>query len=193
MECCTPSYRGPHKMYILRGAPFGLDVSQIKKCLPPSCRFPPKSFPLKREPTISGDTFGTRARATSLRHLYGAANYATCNAPASRRDGALLAYGTSCPRHSLCAPRLARGAFAPVQVRGPHKKSLNFCGAPLAERRVFRFSNELSSFSNTPRISVCQLRARYLDEEQGRTPRTDARCTFSYISGRAWGSDAVIR
>ena len=31
-------------------------------CLPPSCGFPPKSFPLKRGPTISGDTFGTRAR-----------------------------------------------------------------------------------------------------------------------------------
>ena len=31
-------------------------------CLPPSCGFPPKSFPLKRGPTISGDTFGTRAQ-----------------------------------------------------------------------------------------------------------------------------------
>ena len=92
-ECCIPLL------------PYGVNALPKKKCcLPPSCGFPPKSFPLKREPTISGDTFGARAQATALRHLCGAANYATCNAPASRRDGALPAYGTSCPtRLTRCA------------------------------------------------------------------------------------------
>ena len=35
-------------------------------------------------------------------------------------------------------------------TRGPHKKSLNFCGAPLAEWRVIAFSNGYSSFSIHP-------------------------------------------
>ena len=49
-KCCTPSF------------PSGKVLSSIMEILfPPSCGFPPKSFPLKREPTISGDTFGTRA------------------------------------------------------------------------------------------------------------------------------------
>ena len=47
---CSPSF------------PSGKVLSSIMEILfPPSCGFPPKSFPLKREPTISGDTFGTRA------------------------------------------------------------------------------------------------------------------------------------
>ena len=49
-ECCSPTF------------PSGKVLSSIMEILfPPSCGFPPKSFPLKREPTISGDTFGTRA------------------------------------------------------------------------------------------------------------------------------------
>ena len=40
----------------------GVRPLTLEYCLPPSCGFPPKSFPLEREPTISGDTFGTRAR-----------------------------------------------------------------------------------------------------------------------------------
>ena len=95
---------------------FCMRPNNKKYCFPPSCGFPPKSFPLEREPTISGDTFGARARATSLRRLCGAANYATCNAPASRRDGALLAYRTSCPRHSLSRRRTCKSGYAAVQV-----------------------------------------------------------------------------
>ena len=49
-EYCSPSF------------PSGKVLSSIMEILfPPSCGFPPKSFPLEREPTISGDTFGTRA------------------------------------------------------------------------------------------------------------------------------------
>ena len=44
------------------GTPWRVPSSIMEVLLPPSCGFPPKSFPLKREPTISGDTFGTRAR-----------------------------------------------------------------------------------------------------------------------------------
>ena len=83
-----PPSRGPHKMYILRGAPFG-----------------------------------ARARATALRHLCGAANYATCNAPASRRDGALLAYCPSSPtRLTRCARNnrwtFGSGTFIRFHTRG---------------------------------------------------------------------------
>ena len=62
-ECCSPSF------------PSGKVLSSIMGVLlPPSCGFPPhlphrkcfrrgpRPFPLKRGPTISGDTFGTRAR-----------------------------------------------------------------------------------------------------------------------------------
>ena len=112
-------FREPHS---------GFCATIIKNVVPPSCGFPPhephrkyfrrgpRSFPLEREPTISGDTIGARARATALRHLCGAANYATCNAPASRRDDALPAYGTSCPRHSLRRRRTCKSGFAAVQV-----------------------------------------------------------------------------
>ena len=60
---------------------------------PPSCGFPPKSFPLKREPTISGDTFGTRARGRPRsaplrrRHVMPLAMR-----PLREKSGALLAH-----------------------------------------------------------------------------------------------------
>ena len=80
--------RGPHKMYILRGAPFG-----------------------------------ARARATALRHLCGAANYATCNAPASRRDGALLAYCPSSPTRLTRCARNNRWTFGSALCPCPMCKS----------------------------------------------------------------------
>ena len=100
-------FREPHS---------GLTFPKQKKMFTPFLRVSPEIVPPCREPTISGDTIGARARATALRHLCGAANYATCNAPASRRDGALPAYGTSCPRHSLRRRRTCKRGFAPVQV-----------------------------------------------------------------------------
>ena len=72
-ECCSPSNPGTPQNCLRRfcgephsGFPPPLEIGDcprtLEYCLPPSCRFPPKSFPLKREPTISGDTFGTRAQ-----------------------------------------------------------------------------------------------------------------------------------
>ena len=123
-----PPSRGPHKMYILRGAPFGLDVSQTKKMFTPFLRVSPEIVPPYREPTISGDTIGARARATTLRRLCGAANYATCNAPASRIDGALLAYATSSPRHSLRRRRTCKRGIRPCASFG--------WAAPALEKRT---------------------------------------------------------
>ena len=125
-------FREPHS---------GFCATIIKNVVPPSCGFPPKSFPLKREPTISGDTIGARARATALRHLCGAANYATCNAPASRRDGALPAYGTSCPRHSLRRRRTCKRGIRPCASFGwaapaPEKRTSCIRTLRTSERRV---------------------------------------------------------
>ena len=132
---------------------FCMRPNNKKYCSPPSCGFPPhephrkyfrrgpRSFPLEREPTISGDTFGARARATSLRHLCGAANYATCNAPASRRDGALPAYATSSPRHSLRRRRTCKRGIRPCASFGwaaPALKKRTSCIRTLrtSERRI---------------------------------------------------------
>ena len=144
-------FREPHS---------GFCATIIKNVVPPSCGFPPhephrkyfrrgpRSFPLKREPTISGDTIGARARATSLRHLCGAANYATCNAPASRRDGALLAYRTSCPTRLTRCARNNRWTFGsalcpcPMCKSGVPAKNLQgfFVGYFLAGRLQLRIS-----------------------------------------------------
>ena len=119
----------------------GFPSPKQEKRLPPSCGFPPKSFPLEREPTISGDTIGARARATALRHLCGAANYATCNAPASRRDGALLAYATSSPRHSLRRRRTCKRGVRPCASFGWAAPAPNKCTSCIRtlRMRVHRF------------------------------------------------------
>ena len=115
-----PPYRGPHKS--------GLTFPKQKNVYPLPAGFPRNRSPLKGNPPfrgtrgphkmyiLRGAPFGARARATSLRHLCGAANYATCNAPASRRDGALLAYCPSSPRHSLRRRRTCKSGYAAVQV-----------------------------------------------------------------------------
>ena len=115
---------------LLPGTPqIGLDVTQIKNIVNPlPAGFPRNRSPLKGNPPfrgtrgphkmyiLRGAPFGARAQATALRLLRGAANYATCYAPASRRDGALLAYDTSSPRHSLRRRRTCKSGCAAVQV-----------------------------------------------------------------------------
>ena len=93
------------------------------------------------EPTISGDTIGARARATALRRLCGAANYATCNAPASRRDGALPAYDTSSPRHSLRRRRTCKRGVRPCASFGWAALAPNKCTSCIRtlRMRVHRF------------------------------------------------------
>ena len=123
--------RGPHKMYILRGAPFD-----------------------------------TRARATALRHLRGAANYATCNAPASRRDGALLAYTTSCPTRLTRCARNNRWTFGSALCPCPMCKS----GVPAKNLQGFFVgvffgwaapaSNKRPSCIRTLRISSRRVQTR---------------------------------
>ena len=118
----------------------GFPSPKQEKRLPPSCGFPPKSFPLEREPTISGDTIGARARATALRHLCGAANYATCNAPASRRDGALPAYDTSSPRHSLRRRRTCKRGIRPCASFGWAAPAPNKCTSCIRTLRMRRYN-----------------------------------------------------
>ena len=127
-----------NRLHVSRGIlipllPFGLDVSQTKKMFTPFLRVSPEIVPPCREPTISGDTIGARARATALRHLCGAANYATCNAPASRRDGALPAYGTSCPTRLTRCARNNRWTFGSALCPCPMCKS----GAPAKNLQGF--------------------------------------------------------
>ena len=162
-ECCAPPLLpgDPTKCTFCGEPHSGLTFPKQKKCLPPSCGFPPhephrkcfrrgpRSFPLKREPTISGDTIGARARATALRHLCGAANYATCNAPASRRDGALLAYDTSSPTRLTRFARNNRWTFGsalcpcPMCKSGVPAKNLQgfFVGYFLAGRLQLRINS----------------------------------------------------
>ena len=99
-----------------------------------------KRLPPSREPTISGDTIGARARATALRHLCGAANYATCNAPASRRDGALPAYDTSSPRHSLRRRRTCKRSFRPCASFGWAAPAPNKCTSCIRTLRMRRYN-----------------------------------------------------
>ena len=162
---CRPSYRGTPQI--------GLDVTQIKNIVNPlPAGFPlmsptentfggdPDRSPLKGNPPfrgtrgphkmyiLRGAPFGARAQATALRHLCGAANYATCNAPASRRDGALLAYRTSCPTRLTRCARNNRWTFGsalcpcPMCKSGVPAKNLQgfFVGYFLAGRLQLRIS-----------------------------------------------------
>ena len=132
--------RGPRKMHVLWRAPFGLSVTQTRKKITPFLRVSPEIVPPCREPTISGDTIGARARATALRHLCGAANYATCNAPASRRDGALPAYDTSSPRHSLRRRRTCKRSFRPCASFGWAAPAPNKCTSCIRTLRMRRYN-----------------------------------------------------
>ena len=88
-------------------------------CLPPSCGFPPKSFPLKREPTISGETFGTRARGhprtapPRRRHVMPLAMR-----PLREESGALLAHFTSALGTHTVAAALKRASPCERLVSG---------------------------------------------------------------------------
>ena len=89
-EYCSPSFPS--------GKPFPLSW---KYCLPPSCGFPPKSFPLKRET----HHFGGHLRHSGTRASEDGAStappcYAACNAPASRREWRIAGARFVSPRHS---------------------------------------------------------------------------------------------
>ena len=137
------------KTHVLWRAPFGLSVTQTRKKITPFLRVSPEIVPPCREPTISGDTIGARARATALRHLCGAANYATCNAPASRRDGALPAYDTSSPRHSLRRRRTCKRSFRPCASFGWAAPAPNKCTSCIRTLRMRRYNaNSMGVWGN---------------------------------------------
>ena len=79
----------------------GAFLLTFKCCFPPSFGFPPKSFPLEREPTILGETFGARARLLPRtapqrsRHVMPLAMR-----PLREESGALPAHYSSSARHS---------------------------------------------------------------------------------------------
>ena len=146
---CPPLLPGDPTKCTFCGEPHsGLTFPKQKKMFTPFLRVSPEIVPPCREPTISGDTIGARARATALRHLCGAANYATCNAPASRRDGALLAYATSSPTRLTRCARNNRWTFGsalcpcPMCKSGVPAKNLQgfFVGYFLAGRLQLRIS-----------------------------------------------------
>ena len=99
-------------------------------CLPPSCGFPPKSFPLKREPTISGDTFGTRARGRPRtapprrRHVMPLAMR-----PLREESGALLAHFTSALGTHTVAAALKRASPCERLVSGSTPNEITSCQA----------------------------------------------------------------
>ena len=101
--------------------------------VPPSCGFPPKSFPLKWDPPFWGKPSALGHEGYRGRRLCGAAM--------------LCRYFASRPRHSLRRRRLARG-LRPVQVwlggSTPNKCSWEFKYTP----------KECTSCSRTPRTLV---------------------------------------
>ena len=87
---------------------------------PPSFGFPPKSFPLKRGPTISGDTFGARAQGRPRtapprrRHVMPLAMR-----PLREKNGALLAHVSSAlGTHTVAAALKRRQAACERLVGG---------------------------------------------------------------------------
>ena len=107
-ECCSPTF------------PSGKVPSfDMEILFPPSCGFPPKSFPLKRGPTISGETFGTRARGRPRtapprrRHVMPLAMR-----PLREESGALLAHFTSALGTHTVAAALKRASPCERLVSG---------------------------------------------------------------------------
>ena len=88
--------------YTFGGDPLGeFRPLSWKCCYPPSCGFPPKSFPLERGPTISGGNLrhsGTRASEDGA--FTAPPCYAACNAPASRKEWRIAGARFVSPRHS---------------------------------------------------------------------------------------------
>ncbi len=112
--------------------PFGIKFRPLtwEYCLPPSCGFPPKSFPLKREPTISGDTFGTRAQGRPRtapprrRHVMPLAMR-----PLREENGALPAHGSSALGTHTVAAALKRTSPCERLVSGSTPNEITSCQA----------------------------------------------------------------
>ena len=110
--------------------PFGIKCYPLtlEYCLPPSCGFPPKSFPLKREPTISGDTFGTRARGRPRtapprrRHVMPLAMR-----PLREESGALPAHVSSALGTHTVAAALKRASPCERLVSGSTPNEITSC------------------------------------------------------------------
>ena len=107
---------------------------------PPSCGFPPKSFPLKRGPTISGDTFGTRARGRPRtapprrRHVMPLAMR-----PLREESGALLAHVSSALGTHTVAAALKRASPCERLVSGSTPNEITSCqAASRSEFSLFR-------------------------------------------------------
>ena len=115
--------------------------------LPPSCGFPPKSFPLKREPTISGDTFGTRARGRPRtapprrRHVMPLAMR-----PLREKSGALLAHVTSALGTHTVAAALKRASPCERLVSGSTPNQITSCHATSRSSCCYSISEKETSY-----------------------------------------------
>ena len=124
--------KSPNMGMLLPLLPFGIKCYPLtwECCLPPSCWFPPKSFPLKREPTISGDTFGTRARGhprtapPRRRHVMPLAMR-----PLREENGALLAHVPSALGTHTVAAALKRASPCERLVSGSTSNQITSCQA----------------------------------------------------------------
>ena len=154
----------------------GTALITFKCCLPPSFGFPPKSFPLEREPTILGETFGARAlllprtAPQRSRHVMPLAMR-----PLREESGALPAhFPSSATRLTLRVT--IRWTFGSALTRSPpvaaplrisarrvrewgrattcKRGRMLAHGASLAERRVVPFLNEYKLKLSTLRISA---------------------------------------
>ncbi len=126
----------------------------LECCLPPSCGFPPKSFPLEREPTISGETFGTRARGRPRtapprrRHVMPLAMR-----PLREENGALLAHVSSALGTHTVAAALKRAMPCERLVSGSTPNQITSCQGT-SRSEVFVKSSNVHLFGASPSTMI---------------------------------------
>ena len=87
-----------------------------KYCLPPSCGFPPKSFPLKGNPPFWGKPSALGHEGVRGRRLHGAAMLCRLQCARFAIRWRIADALPSSPRHSHGRRRLSRGGKPPVKV-----------------------------------------------------------------------------
>ena len=98
-------------------------------CLPPSCGFPPKSFPLKGNPPFWGKPSALGHEGVRGRRLHGAAMLCRLQCARGAIRWRIADALPSSPRHSHGRRRLSRGGTPPVKVwlGGSTPKEITSC------------------------------------------------------------------
>ena len=126
--------------------------------MPPSCRFPPKSFPLKGNPPFWGKPSALGHEGVRGRLLHGAAMLCRLQCARYAIRWRIAGALPSSPRHSPGRRRLSRGGKPPVKVwlGGSTPNEITSClRTSLSEFSLFRLRNRTVVLKHA--LSSCSL------------------------------------